>query len=801
MSLVYLAGAWVAGLWLGERIYPPLPLLFLALAFIFITAFLCRRQPSVLKSGLWLSALIMGLIRVSFPSSLLDMRSLAFYNDQGLVSMEGVVVYSDAGETRRELHLAMRRVKEGLEWKPISGTALAYTSLFPVYGNGDVLRLVGEPKTPPAFPDFDYRDYLARRGIPSIISYPDISWVGQDGGFTLGAEVYELRGEMGHALAAALPEPQASLAQGMLLGLRRVIPDELMEAFNRAGTTHVIAISGQNITIVAALLAAVSAWLFGRGRLSYLATAVSAVWIYSLLAGMSPSVVRAAIMASLFLWAGYLGRQNSLITALALAAAIMLGLKPSLLRDVSFQLSFLAMVGLIYLTPLFSGLGERFLKGRLGGDRWRRTIAMLVEGCAVTLGATLATYPLIALDFHRVSLVGLPATLLTLLALPGIIVTTALVAVLGLMVPSLAQVAGWFAWPFLTYLTAVVRFFAAWPWASVNIAPPPTLVVVYYLAMAGFILGKGSFIGRIKRAQIRASIKEAFSLGSRIPTKAVIPLALVALLLWTAALTTTSDHRLRVYFLDVGQGDSILIETPSHRHILVDGGPDPQALTQELGKRLPFWDRRLDLLILTHPHEDHLLGLVEVLERYRVGQVLEAGGEYQSPSYEEWQRLVEAKGVKRALAQAGQSIDLGGGARLDVVHPPQFRLLGTDQDIDNNSVVVRLVYGRASFLLTADLQKEGEAYLELQKVDLSSAVLKVGHHGSETSTSAEFLASVNPQVAVVSVGAENRFGHPNPEVMARLKEGLGGDRVYLTSERGTIELSSDGQRLWIKTEK
>jgi competence protein ComEC len=261
------------------------------------------------------------------------------------------------------------------------------------------------------------------------------------------------------------------------------------------------------------------------------------------------------------------------------------------------------------------------------------------------------------------------------------------------------------------------------------------------------------------------------------------------------------DDQLHVSFLDVGEGDAILIQTPTHQDILVDGGPSPQAIGLELGEKLPFWDRTIDLVILTHPHADHLTGLIEVLQRYKVKQVLYPDIDYDSPLYDEWLSLIEEKDIKHTIAQIGQQIDLGEGVIIEVLNPPASLLTDTESDIDNNGLVLRLSMGDASFLLTADIFWEAEFELITRRANLESTVLKVAHHGSDTSTTPEFLAVVNPQVAVISTGAEDRFGHPNDEVMERLTEVLDEDKIYLTSENGTIEFTTDGERLWVKAEK
>jgi competence protein ComEC len=244
-----------------------------------------------------------------------------------------------------------------------------------------------------------------------------------------------------------------------------------------------------------------------------------------------------------------------------------------------------------------------------------------------------------------------------------------------------------------------------------------------------------------------------------------------------------------------------LIQTPNHQNILIDGGPSPQAISLELGKKLPFWDRTINLMISTQPQADHVTGLVEVLQRYKVKWVLEPGVSYNSCVYQEWLRLVDKKGIKHNEVRAGQEIDLGDGIKIEVLNPPNELFRGTSADVDNNGVVLRLSWGEVSFLFTADIRWDGEFELIKQRANLKSTVLKVAHHGSKTSTTPQFLSVVDPQIAVISVGANNTFGHPSPEVVERLKEKLGEDEVYLTSEDGTIEFITDGEKLWVKARK
>ena len=271
-------------------------------------------------------------------------------------------------------------------------------------------------------------------------------------------------------------------------------------------------------------------------------------------------------------------------------------------------------------------------------------------------------------------------------------------------------------------------------------------------------------------------------------------LVLIAVFLFVGG-HSLADGKLHVYFLDVGQGDAIFIQTPSGRQILIDGGPDNTVL-QRLGEVMPFYDRSIDLVVLTHPDADHLAGLNEVLERYEVVEIMETGMACATSLCLEWEENKERQGGKIQTAFFGQEVETGDGARFLVLHPFEEVKDKKFSSTNNSGVVLKLIFGQQSILLTGDIEKQTESKLVAAGVDIDSDFLKVAHHGSKTSTTEDFLQAVSPLGAFIEVGAHNRYGHPTEEVLSRLESF--GIKYYRTDTDGTIELVLDGENYLIK---
>jgi competence protein ComEC len=792
MILISVSVAWVLGTLVGTRL--GLPAWTMALALLPLPLLFFRRRTRLtIASSICLLALLGGALRAHTNIAAPGPGDIRFYNDGPASTVTGVVATApDVRDKTTHLTISVREIDAGAGPVTVSGRVMAYVPPYPEFAYGDVVRVTGELQTPPVLDDFDYAGYLAGRDIFSVMTYPRVEVTSRGAGFAPLSWVYSARQALSARLAEVLPEPQAALAQGIILGIRAGIPQSVNDDFARTGTTHVLAISGMNLNIVAGLFVATFVWIFGRRRYTYVWLALSSTWVYALLTGLNAPVVRAAIMLSVFFLADVFGRQRSALPALALAAAVMTAVSPRLLGDASFQLSFLATFAMAVVAPPIQSWARDRVAARLGDSGSRvRTVNWLTDSLTLTLSVVLIVWPVTAHYFGLFSIVAPVATLLIAWALAPVTIAGGLAAVLSLVFLPLGQAIGWVAWLFLSYMLAVIHWLGSLPAAAVNSDSVSPLAVFGYLAAVVLAL----WLFR-SRQWLRTPLSRAFDWLGSPARRWTVPCLLVLSLLSTAFAINTPDDRLHVSFLNVGQGDAILIQRGSE-DILVDGGPTASAVIAGLSSRMPFYDRTIELVVATHPDADHLTGLLEVLRRYRVQHVVYLPSDSTSALWQQWLDLVEAEHAEVTYAVDGQRIDAG-GVEIAVELPLEP---GKHPTTNTSSIVLRVSDGRISFLLTADIPEETELQLASQRAPLASTVLKVAHHGSGTSSSEQFLATVSPQIAVVSVGADNDYGHPTKEALARLTAQVGEANIYRTDLNGTIEFITDGERLWLKEDR
>jgi competence protein ComEC len=708
----------------------------------------------------------------------------------------------------------------------------------PVLRAGDRVEALVRARVPRNFGNpgaFDGRGLLARENIHLTGSLRSAELLRKlsEPPPTLAHRMARARGRLLERLEALFPAApdRAAVLRAMLLGDRSFIDHERAEAFQKSAAYHVLVIAGLHV----AALAGFTLLAGRRLRLSPLATTVLTLGVlagYVAIVEDRPPILRAALMGAIYLCARLLVRRVELLNTTAAAALLILVARPSALADPSFQLSFLA-VGTIgaLAVPWISRSSEPYRRAldhlsdstrdgahppraaqfrldaraaaswlgrRLPSRLATRAAALVAAPCAGALRLwdifvlsfvlQIGMLPLLALYFHRVSLAGplanIPAVLLTGLIVPIGFLTLGASLVWQALGGALAKVLG----ALVAALVASVEWFTRWGWASYRIPGPPTLLLVaFFGALLLMALA-------LRFARRRWWLPAGVLLATFSTAVAIHPFA-----------PSLERGRLEVTVLDVGQGDSLFVAFPGGRTMLIDAG-GALGVPRISGARTGFdvgeqvvsqylWYRglkRLDVVALTHAHQDHLGGLGAVLENFRVRE-LWVGRDVASPAFQALLEHAQARGVRVVHRLRGATFAWEGVAGR-VLWPDTSDEVPSAKN--NDSMVLRLEHGSLALLLPGDIEGPVERELLADGDPLAADFLKVAHHGSKTSTSAKWLAQVVPRAAAISVGENNTFGHPNPDVLERLR--AAGVRVLRTDRDGAITALSDAQALRIQ---
>jgi competence protein ComEC len=729
----------------------------------------------------------------------------------------------------------------------VGGMRIAFTpkegdAALPEIHAGDELVVVTQARLPLVYRDagaFDRREFLARQNIHLVATLRASSLLEKTTTVTpsFHTRLAKIRARFRQRLDAMFPQaPEiAAVLRSMLLGDRSFLDRAESVDYQKSGVYHVLVIAGLHVGAFAFFLL----WISRKLRLpNWLAAicVVALLFTYILIVEQRPPVVRAGLMAGIFVLGTLFFRRLELLSSAAIAAVVLLLANPKELLDTSFQLSFLAIgciaaIALPWMQtrtqPLTRGLRAwrdvtrdaiyspriaqfrldlrdlcRWLASHLpqrvtktAQDTTIHSLAFslrVVEMFALSLVLQFGMSPLMARDFHRVTLIG-PLANLVVVPLTAVIVP---VGFLGLSTSMLTPTVGHlFSGPLLLLVrlqTFLVGAFAHIPHSSYRIPAPPFWLLLAFFAAA--IVLAWSF----------HSQRQWAAFASR--TSLLVLFVLIFLIATSPFHISAERGALEVTILDVAQGDSILVVSPKGSTLLIDGGgafqgfrgreehlgPDPgeDAVSAYL------WSRgiqRLDAVALTHAHQDHIGGLTAVLQNFRV-QRLFLGRESTAPAQIQLEELAARLQVPVEHERKGQSFDWD-GVRVTFLWPEISADEVAPTAKNNDSLVVRLEYGQRSFLLPGDAEKQVE-YTMLSENDprmLRADVLKVGHHGSKNSTTAQFLFAVDPQIAVISSGEENPYGHPSPELLQRLKQS--GARILRTDQDGAVQILTDGRGL------
>ncbi|OGW61583.1 MAG: DNA internalization-related competence protein ComEC/Rec2 [Nitrospirae bacterium RBG_16_64_22] len=694
---------------------------------------------------------------------------------------------------------------EAAEPRPVSGIVRLGSPPLPLpLSPGDIAEFPVRLRPPVPFRNFgadEKERYLERLGIAasgSVTSPWAVQAVHRSPATVSPIAAWRTRIET--IIARSFPTAEGSVLSALVIGEERAIPQGTRDDFQSAGVTHILSVSGSHLGLVA-LVCGASAVLFLRilpsrailgvtRRVSPLkAAALSALPVvsgYALLSGAAVPTVRAWVMLAVYSAAVLIDRERQVLDALGLAAVLILVHNTQTLFQIGFQLSFLSVAAIALVSswketedPLLA-YAPRPPRTRLVGAA-RKTLGVSAAALAVTAPVTLH-------HFQQASLAGIVSNIVVIPFAGFILVPAGLfLSLASLTASSETFIGAQVLSPLLSLFLKIVAFFASVPGAAFHAAPPPAAPMLLSVLAVLILIGPRPWAaGRIALAGV---------------------LLAAALLGWTApAFVEERGPRACATFLDVGQGDSAWVRAPDGRVIVVDAGgapddaPDPGRLAVEPALRRAGV-RRIDVLVLSHAHHDHIGGARHLLGKFPVGEVWDAGLHQDLPSYRGLLDEIERRGIPvRVLNYPSPPADFG-GLRIDVLHPPAGYFphspRGAYADENSLSLALRLSLGDVSFFLPGDLEEEGEREIAAFGQGLRSTVLKVPHHGGRTSSTGTLLATVRPRLAVVSAGRRNRFGHPHAETLSRYD--AFGIPLLRTDRDGAVRVCTDGRTYGIET--
>jgi ComEC/Rec2-related protein len=828
LHLAIFAVAWIAGILIDDVLQVPPQTCLLLSGLTVLPLIICwhNQRDRLLLLMMLFSGL--GAWRYAQAQPQYDPQSLQrFMHTSSSLSIRGVVADEPRVQIRtRLLMISVKAVRDSRSalWERAGGTIEVITlfngpSAEDPYGAnyGDSVEFQGKLQPPPP---------TSSKNIVASMGFPRIHVSATDGNAII-TSIYHLRNQLAILIEQALPQPEAAILIAIFLGLHTPALTILASDFNVTGTAHLIASSGFKVTVLSGLVSRSTRSLLSEHTEPFPLTPHHKSWrdwaratllllgvaLYTVLSGAGPAAQRAGIMGGLLIIAPRLGSKYNVYTGLAGAAILMSFIDPFVLWDVGFQLSFLGTLGIVLLAPYFQRLLQPIARLPTG--------FFIVEMIAVTLAAQVATWPIVAIVFHNVSLIAAIANTLTVPLLGPLIVLGLVISVTGLILHPLSLLCGWIAWPFLWYTQAAIELCARLPGAYIPVGPLDASIIWLYYALlspaSGFLLyryplsptkHRPSLLTRRNRILLQAGSIVLIIVSTGITI--VLPTSTASNTISFFDIDTTKAHGQDVHGEDIKTteankpriyGEAIFVRTQDGKTLLIDGGNDVVSLSQLLDDRLPPWRRSLDMVILTSPQQDAITGLTDVLTRYDVGYVFDAGMAHPSTSYVRWRRIINERKLPYMPIAQGTTIPLGTSTQLQVLWP-QDRLHTGSNEIRDNGLILRLVMpGLRLLLLGSSIQSNYALTGLLTSVDENMLKADIVQVLGEMNTPVplvltDVLEQAQPFLVVRTSSTQHKTSKPKStnNTRATLSSALVSvPRVWETESQGTLELYSDGK--------
>ncbi len=616
---------------------------------------------------------------------------------------------------------------------------------------------------------FDYKRFLEQRGIVAQIRLDSL--ISQSENINPGTwnwwRVRALK-----LIDQNFSRETAPIAKALLLGYKQDLEGASKQAFARAGLSHIMAVSGLHVGFIIAPFWFIIPFFWSRkyGRITGLILLILILYIYAGLTGFSPSVIRASVMAGLLTFGKLFNKSPNSINLTGVAAIFLLILEPTQLFEIGFQLSFSAVLIILLVLPVIQNALPYWLR-----FRWYAKPLMVV---IVSVVVQLGLYPVQVFYFGEVSLIS-PVANALFVPLLGLIVPYALLCLItSVAAPTFGAILSFPVEWFLTWMNIFVGFSSNLDWAWMEARLPSVLLFPFWAAMI-------FFIASWRVPQIRWKWLSWSML-------------FLVVILGEATINKLGSRELKVTLFDVGQGDAALIQSPNGKNVLIDTGVWGPGYDSGGSVILPHLKEagigKLDAIILSHPHADHIGGILSLMEGIEIETIYNSGYQYESNLYHNYLELAHEKNIEVKSLKAGDQLNID-PALLMLVLGPEGKIFNPDPN--QHSVVLNMIYGELEFLFTGDAgEDQEERLIENYGEILDTDFLKVGHHGSRTSSYTEFLEEVTPEIAVVSLAERNRFNHPHPEAIRRIQET--GTELYFTSRDKALVFISDGESIWLE---
>lgn len=618
---------------------------------------------------------------------------------------------------------------------------------------GDLVEIKGEYSAPEVarnYKGFDYSQYLKTLNIYGTIKVEVAKIINKNQLSPILISINNIKEKMIDNANRNMPKRTANLLLGILIGERDNIQEDIIESFRTANLSHILAVSGAHTSYIILGITYLISKSKTPKRIGYIITIIILL-IFIIITGASYSVVRACIMAIVVIGAKICYRKENFFTSICISLIIILIQNPFAINDIGLKLSFMGTAGIVIFNKSITNF---FIKLKI-----KQKIA---EALSVTFSAQLMIMPITILNFNTISLTFFISNILAS-PLLGIIIIFGFISIfISSILNPISKILFLILHIFLELLILVSKVTEKIPGSSILVKTPNILfAIVYYILILFF-----NYFFVIKQNPTRRFHKKIIKIitikNIKNTVKVIVVVFLIMLLL--TRIVRIINPTLKIYFIDVGQGDSTLIVTPKNKKILIDGG---EGKTNVLFQYL--LDRRInkiDYIIFSHFDSDHCNGLIEIIEKMRVENIVMSKQSKESEEYKKILEIIKQKNIKVSSVKAEDKIIIEKNLYIKILNPAEkFEF----QDLNNNAIVAKLVYKNFSMLFTGDIEKAEESLAKKYKNELKSTILKVAHHGSKTSTSEEFLKYVEPQIALIGVGKNNEFGHPNQITIERLK--------------------------------